>query len=179
MVQQCFNNESTFQRQVMLAFQTFMNLDVGQHTMAELISTNTDKLLRKGGSKENEAQLDDTLDQQVALFSYLVDKDMFIEVYRNQLARRLIQDKSEDIEFEKTMITKLKMSCGLEQIKKLEGMLNDMKSAKEEMNIFEQSTYYQENKIPEVQVSCLTTANWPSYKKIKIQMPLQLEASFN
>jgi len=60
-----------------------MNLDVGQHTMAELISTNTDKLLRKGGSKENEAQLDDTLDQQVALFSYLVDKDMFIEVYRN------------------------------------------------------------------------------------------------
>ena len=51
--------------------------------MAELISTNTDKLLRKGGSKENEAQLDDTLDQQVALFSYLVDKDMFIEVYRN------------------------------------------------------------------------------------------------
>lgn len=46
----------------MLAFQTFMNLDIGQHTMAELISTNSDKLLRKGGTKETEAQLDDILD---------------------------------------------------------------------------------------------------------------------
>jgi len=62
MVQYCFKNESTFQRQVMLAFQTFMNLDIGQHTMAELISTNSDKLLRKGGTKETEAQLDDILD---------------------------------------------------------------------------------------------------------------------
>jgi len=75
---------------------------------------------------------------------------MFIEVYRNQLARRLIQEKSEDIELEKTMITKLKMSCGLEQIKKLEGMLNDMKTAKEELKNFEASTYYQEGKTPEV-----------------------------
>lgn len=48
------------------------------------------------------------------------------------------------------MITKLKMSCGLEQIKKLEGMLNDMKSAKEELKIFEQSSHYVENKMPEV-----------------------------
>jgi len=40
------------------------------------------------------------------------------------------------------MITKLKMSCGLEQIKKLEGMLNDMKSAKDELKNFEASTYF-------------------------------------
>ncbi len=38
----------------------------------------------------------------------------------------------------------------MEQIKKLEGMLNDIKSAKEELKIFEQSSHYLENKIPEV-----------------------------
>lgn len=48
------------------------------------------------------------------------------------------------------MITKLKLSCGLEQIKKLEGMLNDIKSAKEELSVFEQSSNYMEGKIPEV-----------------------------
>jgi len=50
----------------------------------------------------------------VELFAYLVDKDLFLEVYRNQLARRLLSDKCEDIEYEKTMITKLKVSCGLQ-----------------------------------------------------------------
>lgn len=79
------------------------------------------------------------LEQQVALFAYLVDKDLFLEVYRNQLARRLLQEKSEDLEFEKLMITKLKISCGLQQIKKLEGMMSDLALAKTETKEYEKS----------------------------------------
>ena len=60
-----------------------MNLDVGTHSMAEVLATHIDKLLRKGGMKGSEFSVEDMLDQQVALFAYLIDKDLFIEVYRN------------------------------------------------------------------------------------------------
>ena len=66
-----------------MGFQAFMNLDVGQHSMAELLSSHIDKLLRKGGMKGGDFGVEEMLDQQVALFAYLMDKDLFIEVYRN------------------------------------------------------------------------------------------------
>lgn len=56
----------------------------------------------------------------------MIDKDLYLEVYRNQLARRLLQEKIEDMDAEKQMITNLKLNCGLAQIKKLEGMLVDL-----------------------------------------------------
>lgn len=77
--------------------------------MAELLATHIDKILRKGGIKGQEIALDEVLEHQVALFAHLIDKDLFLEVYKNQLARRLLQEKSEDIEHEKLMITKLKI----------------------------------------------------------------------
>jgi hypothetical protein len=49
----------------------------------------------------------------VSLFTFVIDKDLYIEVFRNHLARRLLQDKSEDLEAEKQMITNLKINCGL------------------------------------------------------------------
>ena len=60
-------------------------------------------------------------------------------MYRNHLARRLLQDKSEDLEAEKVMITNLKINCGLAQIKQLEGMIGDLQSAKNEIKAFEET----------------------------------------
>ena len=53
------------------------------------------------------------MEQQVKLFTFLIDKDLYIEVYHNNMARRMLQDRSEDAEAEKQMITKLKINCGL------------------------------------------------------------------
>jgi hypothetical protein len=75
----------------------------------------------------------------VSLFTFIIDKDLYIEVYRNHLARRLLQDKSEDLEAEKVMITNLKINCGLAQIKQLEGMIGDLQSAKNEIKAFEET----------------------------------------
>lgn len=58
----------------------FINLDVGKHTMAEMLSSYIDKLLRKGGTSDN---IDELIEQVVTLFSHLIDKDLFLEVYRN------------------------------------------------------------------------------------------------
>lgn len=90
-----------------------MNMDVGKFSLAEILAGYTDKILRKGGTKEFNLQVDEVIEQQVSMFTFIIDKDLYIEVYRNHLARRLLQDRSEDIEAEKQMITNLKINCGL------------------------------------------------------------------
>jgi cullin 1 len=79
--------------------------------MAEVLSTFVDKLLRKGNHSEN---IEELIDNIVTIFTHLIDKDLFLEVYRNQLARRLLSEKCEDIENEKRLITNLKITCGLQ-----------------------------------------------------------------
>lgn len=48
----------------------------------------------------------------VNLFTYLTDKDLFAEIYRNQLAKRLLNQRSSSDDWEKLMIGKLKHRCG-------------------------------------------------------------------
>ena len=57
-------------------------------------------------------QIEKNLDDVVQLFSYLTDKDFFVEIYRNQLARRLLNKRSKSDDAEKSMIQKLKLRCG-------------------------------------------------------------------
>lgn len=72
------------------------------------------------------------------LFTHLVDKDLFIEVYRSYLAKRILNEKSQSMDLEKSMISFIKMSCGPQFTKKLEGMLNDLSLAHEEAKKYEQ-----------------------------------------
>lgn len=51
---------------------------------------------------------------------------MFAEIYRNQLAKRLLNQRSASDEHEKLMITKLKQRCGSQFTSKMEGMLSDL-----------------------------------------------------
>ena len=48
----------------------------------------------------------------VKLFSHLGDKDIFIMSYKNYLAKRLLSEKSESIQYERQMVAKLKINCG-------------------------------------------------------------------
>ena len=90
-----------------------MNLEVGKYSMSELLANYADKILKKGGLKTERESYEDHITHVVTLFTFLVDKDLFLMVYRNQLARRLLNDKSEDIEYERQFITQLKVTCGM------------------------------------------------------------------
>lgn len=57
-------------------------------------------------------QIEQSLDDVVQLFSYLTDKDFFVEIYRGQLAKRLLLKRSKSDDAEKSMIQKLKLRCG-------------------------------------------------------------------
>jgi cullin 1 len=160
--------DTSFIRQLQLAFQVFVNLDVGKFTMAEVLSTYIDKLLRKGGTIDN---IDELIDSIVTIFTHLIDKDLFLEVYRNQLARRLLSEKCADIENEKRLITNLKITCGLQQLNKIQGMINDLSNAKE---ITQRYDEIKKTQTQNTDFNCqvLTTANWPSYKIMKIRIPM-------
>lgn len=63
--------------------------------MSEVLAVYTDIILRKGGMKNiEEAKHEEYLEKIVKLFTHLIDKDIFVEVYRSYLAKRLLIEKS-------------------------------------------------------------------------------------
>ncbi len=62
--------------------------------MSELLAIYTDNVLRRGGMKIEETKQEEYLEKIVKLFTHLIDKDLFIEVFRSYLAKRLLNEKS-------------------------------------------------------------------------------------
>jgi hypothetical protein len=95
MVKKCFLSNAYFERSRHTAFEVFMNKDrdSGKITMSELLAVYTDLILRKGGMKISEDKQEDYLEKIVQLFTHLIDKDLFIEVFRSYLAKRLLNEK--------------------------------------------------------------------------------------
>jgi cullin 1 len=182
MVKKCFNGDVVFDRARQLAFETFLNRDrgdTGKVTMAEMMAAYTDTVLRKGGSvKLQESEFDEFVAKIVLLFTHLIDKDLFIEVFRSYLAKRLLNDKSQSSDNEKIMISHIKMSCGLQFTKKLEGMLTDLALANEESKKFVTycETTNQAVLSTDFKVTILTTSYWPSYKTYELTIPKELES---
>lgn len=99
MVKTCFQGQTVFERARQTAFETFLNRGQGEKdklSMSEVLAVYTDNILRKGGMKnlKEGVQEEEYLKQIVHLFTHLVEKDLFIEVYRSYLAKRLLNEKS-------------------------------------------------------------------------------------
>merc|ERR1740139_948720 len=158
-----FSGHALFQKALKDAFVEVLNRNVGQYTNAELMSTFCDRLLKSGGEKLSETEVEDSLDRVVQLFSYLTDKDLFAEIYRNQLAKRLLNQRSTSDDAEKLMIAKLKMQCGTQFTSKMEGMLADLAVGSEQRTEFEQRmrSVNADTKL-DFSVQVLTTGFWPT-----------------
>jgi cullin 1 len=175
LIQIQFQGHNHFQKALKVAFETTINTDVGKHTNAELLSTYADSVLKTGGEEKlTESQIDDVLEKVVQLFSFLSDKDVFADVYRNHLAKRLLNQRSVSPFAERTMIQKLKLKCGAFFTSKLEGMLTDLSLAQDVQQKF---TQYVNScspaDRPPIEFSCevLTTGHWPSYKILNPTLP--------
>lgn len=137
-VRECFQGNTIMERSRQGAFEGFLNRDPqtqkDRMSMAEILAVYTDIVLRKGGMKAlaEVNKEDEHMKFIVQLFTHLVDKDLFVEVYRSYLGKRLLNEKSQSIDYERMMISLIKMSCGPAFTKKLEGMLNDLSLAHEE-----------------------------------------------
>merc|ERR1712137_1139275 len=168
-VQECFSQDSLFQKSLKEAFEVFINRDIGKYSFAALMSAFCDRILKKSGERLSDDQVEVLLSKMVELFSFLSDKDLFAEIYRNQLSKRLLYDSSASDDAEKSMISKLKMKCGAQFTSKLEGMITDLSLAADFQKDFREHT----EQLPEgkqalggidFNVTVLTTGFWPSYQ---------------
>lgn len=86
------------------------------------------------------------------------------------------------MELERSMISFIKMSCGPQFTKKLEGMMNDLALAQDEAKKYEQhlqqvNTAGSMDANIDFQVTILTTSYWPTYKTLsELVVPKDLES---
>eukprot|EP00181_Compsopogon_caeruleus_P003026 CAMPEP_0184677804 /NCGR_PEP_ID=MMETSP0312-20130426/396_1 /TAXON_ID=31354 /ORGANISM="Compsopogon coeruleus, Strain SAG 36.94" /LENGTH=776 /DNA_ID=CAMNT_0027125917 /DNA_START=44 /DNA_END=2374 /DNA_ORIENTATION=+ len=186
----CFQRDPHFQRAMKEAFEFFVNQDMGKNSTAELFANHCDSLLNSTGigSKMSDQEVDDSIEKFVKLFSYLQEKDVFQEFARKQLAKRLLLDRSHSDDAERSLIEKLKVSCGHHFVSKLNGMIQDMALSKEHQSRFkdwvckESGAEGDDSSIPGVMidgVDCtvrvLTTGYWPTYKDNNLRLPDELQ----
>ena len=105
---------------------------------------------------------------------------MFAEIYRQQLSKRLLNQKSASDDNEKNMIGKLKLKCGAQFTAKMEGMMNDLVLGVEHGQDFD--AYFKEarphlglgtvEKGVEFSVNVLTNGNWPSPENYNVALPV-------
>lgn len=168
-VRQDFDGHNLFQKALKDAFVEIVNTNVGNFTNAELMSTYCDRILKSGGERLSEAEVEESLDRIVQLFAYLTDKDLFAEIYRNQLAKRLLNQRSTSEENEKMMIAKLKVQCGTQFTSKMEGMLGDLTVGAEHRQEFSQHMETVDTNL-DFSVQVLTTGYWPTYKSPEVTL---------
>lgn len=178
MVNTQFSSNSLFQKALKDAFTELVNRDLsGKAKTADLISSFCDRLLKSGSTEKlSDHEIEDFLEKSVELFSYLTDKDAFAEIYRHQLAKRLINQKSASDDMERLMLTKLKLRCGAQFTAKLEGMMNDLAIGVDQSTNFESFLKDNPDKTGlgklEFSVQVLTTGHWPQYKSLnEINLP--------
>ncbi|KAL3380264.1 hypothetical protein AABB24_000747 [Solanum stoloniferum] len=176
-VNSCFQNHILFHKALKEAFELFCNKGVAGSSSTEILATFCDNILKRGGSEKlRDEAIEETLEKVVKLLAYISDKDLFAEFYRKKLARRLLFNKSANVEHERSIITKLKQQCGGQFTLKMEGMVTDLTLVRDNQARFEE--YVSNNPIAnpgiDLTVTVLNTGFWPSYKSFDLNLPTEM-----
>ncbi|XP_055849653.1 cullin-2 [Episyrphus balteatus] len=122
-----FENDSLFLSALDKACASVINRrpnDRQQCRSAELVAKYCDTLLKK--SKTSETEVDAKLTNNITIFKYIEDKDVYQKFYSRMLAKRLIHEQSQSMDAEEAMINRLKQACGYEFTNKLHRMFTDI-----------------------------------------------------
>jgi Cullin, a subunit of E3 ubiquitin ligase len=107
------------------------------------------------------------------LFRHIQSKDVFEAFYRQDLAKRLLLNKSTSIDAERSFVYKLKSECGSGYTSKMEGMFKDIELSKDVMSNYTAHLSGLENSantgtndsdashVLDMDVQVLTTGYWP------------------
>ncbi|KAK8026780.1 Cullin family protein [Apiospora marii] len=124
----CFADDLTLQTALTKSFAEFINRF---DRSAEYLSLYIDHNLKAGVKDKSEAEVELVLEQAITLLRYLEGKDQFETYYQKHLARRLLQQKSSDLEVETEMISRMKRELGNSFTHKFEGMFRDINLSKD------------------------------------------------
>ncbi|KAL0725132.1 hypothetical protein Bca4012_039731 [Brassica carinata] len=143
---------------------------------AESLATICDRIiiLKKWASEELS---DEAIEKVVKFLAYINDdKDLFVEFYRKKLARRLLLNRDASDDHERRIITKLKQHFGGNFTHKMEGMVTDLTSSRQNRNSFDEYVANNPAARPGIDfnVTLLNTSVWPSYKTFDVNLPSEI-----
>jgi cullin 1 len=129
-----FDENILFQRSMTYGFQKIFNEDASPTVSnVEHLSAYVDSVLRgkEGSEKLDEATIQTKLEHSVQLFNYVTDKDVYKELYKVYLSKRLLNNKVASMDMEKHMITLLKLAQGTPFTQLIESMITDFDLVKD------------------------------------------------
>jgi cullin 1 len=175
LVREQYADNKLFKNAMKDGFSTVLMNDFSKaFSNTEIVSTYTDRLL-EGGGKLGDAQLEIELVRIISILYYLPDKDTFAEIYRNQLAKRLLNGRSASIDAEKQMISKLRQQCGAPLTSKLEGTIRDLAVGEDRRKEFTSHLSKLNMELPvDFHLELLSYGFWPTYKNMKLNLPPEL-----
>eukprot|EP00127_Corallochytrium_limacisporum_P004999 Clim_evm22s196 gene=Clim_evmTU22s196 len=175
LVQSAFNGDSSFVASLDKACRDFFNRNevtkkdatgYNTHKSPEMLAKYCDGLLRKSSKTNEEGDLEDALNDLMVIFQYMVDKDVFNKFYSKHLSARLINKMSASDDAEESMISKLKVACGYEYVKKLQRMFQDVGTSRDLNTEFNGHLQRLEVKLDSAfEVQVLAAGSWPIGKQ--------------
>ena len=103
----CFDTNYALKSAMQYAFEDFVNIKTNK--IAELTTKYFDNILQKAHKmSQSEAQLEQTLDDALAIFKFLSAKDIFEAFYTKRLMRRLLLRNVSSFDLEKKLVEKFK-----------------------------------------------------------------------
>ncbi|KAM5573028.1 cullin-1-like [Rosa sericea] len=178
-INDCSRNHFLFCKALNEAFEVFCNKAVSGSSVAELIVAFCDNILQKGGSEKlsGDQGIEEMLEKVVRiLLPYISDKDLFVAFYRKRLARRLLFDRSANMNHEMSFLSMLKQEWGGHFTSKMEGMVTDLTLAQENQKSFEEYLCSNPNLNHgmDLTVTVLTTGFWTSFKSFDLNLPTEM-----
>ncbi|ETO13438.1 hypothetical protein RFI_23938, partial [Reticulomyxa filosa] len=181
MITTCFKNHPHFNKALKDGYTHIVNRPLnGGLSIQELLAAHTDYLLRKdsGNKLTSENELFQQLDQIVKVFAYVNDKDVFLEFYKQLLAKRLLTKKSVNDHAEKHFVTKLKVvSSQLSQNTQNSKYIHIyMERSVEHGGKFERYMKDHRRELPyEFEPHVLTCGFWPNFPSLGITLPRSMQ----
>ena len=156
-----FNSDHTIQTALTRSMSDFIN---AFSRGSEYISLFIDENMKKGIRDKTEAEIDTTLEQAITTLRYLQDKDMFETYYKKHLCKRLLLKKSQSIDVEKQMISRMKIELGNSFTSKLEAMFKDMTLSEDLTSDYRSRVANLGDRDPkrvDLSINVLTSMTWP------------------
>ncbi|TKR67535.1 hypothetical protein L596_023675 [Steinernema carpocapsae] len=178
MVKDAFSGEAGFVSSFDRACNVFINNNVVTqkcakvNKSAELLARYSDMILRKGGLKPGDDDVEVLITNTLTIFKYVDDKDIFQKFYTKMLAKRLTSDTSANQDAEGSMITKLKAMCGFEYTNKMQRMFTDVGLSQSLNEGFQNSS---KKLACDFSTMVLGSGAWPLVQSFTCSIPKTLE----
>eukprot|EP00906_Rhabdomonas_costata_P002220 RCo003522 len=169
-------------------FETFINVTMYREVkedkkvksfFAEILPTFCDVLLKK--EQPSSEQFAAKLDGIMGIFSRISDKQLFEEVYRRQLSKRLLITKtdSDQADHEREILARLQVAMGSAYVSKMTEMINDLENSRKLQGEFlEECRSIQVALGLDLSVQVLRQGCWPSYPVDAMNLPALLSTAY-